>query len=64
MVKATGLLDSLGAIPNTGPAKFNDKIKLSDTLREFVEEKRKSPIGKRGPWIFKVFPRNRPCRWI
>ena len=43
MVKATGLLDSLGAIPNTPPAKFNDKVKLSEALRTFIEEKKKQP---------------------
>jgi two-component system, probable response regulator PhcQ len=48
MVKATGLLDSLGAIPNIPPAKFNDKIKLSDTIRKLLDEKKAQPAwGKR-----------------
>jgi two-component system probable response regulator PhcQ len=56
MVKATGLLDSLGAIPNTPPAKFNDKIKLSDTIRKFVEERKKQPAWEKRSVEIQSFP--------
>jgi two-component system probable response regulator PhcQ len=56
MVKATGLLDSLGAIPNAPPAKFNDKIKLSDTIRKFVEERKKQPAWEKRSVEIQSFP--------
>jgi two-component system probable response regulator PhcQ len=43
MVKATGLLDSLGSIPNLPPAQFKDKVKLSEEIKKFFAEKQRHP---------------------
>jgi two-component system, probable response regulator PhcQ len=39
MRKITGVLDSLGSIPMTPPAKFNDYLKLSELASEIVSSK-------------------------
>jgi two-component system, probable response regulator PhcQ len=39
MGKITGILDSLGSIPITPPAKFDDYLKLSDLASEIVKSK-------------------------
>jgi two-component system probable response regulator PhcQ len=39
MRKITAILDSLGSIPMTPPAKFDDHLKLSELAREIVESK-------------------------
>ena len=43
MVKATGLLDSLGEIPNSPAAQFKDEIKLSLLIAKAVAEKKQTP---------------------
>jgi two-component system, probable response regulator PhcQ len=39
MGKITGILDSLGSIPITPPAKFDDHVKLSELVSEIVKAK-------------------------
>jgi two-component system probable response regulator PhcQ len=41
MRKITGILDSLGSIPFTPPAKFDDQLKLSELATEIVRSKRR-----------------------
>jgi two-component system, probable response regulator PhcQ len=43
MIRATGLLDSLGEIPREPATLFNDQIKLSDVIQKFVTEKKLQP---------------------
>jgi two-component system probable response regulator PhcQ len=43
MRKITGVLDSLGSIPMTPPAKFDDYLKLSELASEIVKSKETHP---------------------
>jgi two-component system probable response regulator PhcQ len=43
MRKITAMLDSLGSIPMTPPAKFDDYLKLSDLASEIVKSKEAQP---------------------
>jgi two-component system, probable response regulator PhcQ len=41
MRKITGILDSLGSIPFTAPAKYDDQLKLSELATEIVKSKKR-----------------------
>jgi two-component system probable response regulator PhcQ len=56
MVKATGLLDSLGEIPKLSPTHFEDRIKLSEAIEKFAAAKRGLPEWTHRQVEVKTFP--------